>query len=147
MEGERFCKKEGRKKEKSLQFKILNKSVLPQLNRLKKNKDINHVLKKGKRLKEGFLILKKIPNQLEQVRFVFIVSQKFSKNATLRNKIKRRLRELVGLRLKKIKKGIDIALIAVPGLENKDFWGVEETINKLFQKAGIINNQTNSKRN
>jgi hypothetical protein len=29
-------------------------------------------------------------------------------------------------------------LIAYPGLENKDFWEIEEIITRLFQRAKII---------
>ena len=71
-------------------------------------------------------------------RFAFIVSLKVSKKAILRNKIKRRLRELVKSRLPNIKKGYDIVLTVAPGLEIKNFWETEESINKLFKKAKLI---------
>jgi len=112
--------------------------VLPKLNRLKKNKDIKRVLEKGKGFKEDFLILRLLPNKLGKIRFTFVVSQKVSPKATLRNKIKRRLRELIRLKLEKTKKGIDVIIIAVPGLENKDFWEIDEAINKLLKRAKII---------
>ena len=85
-----------------------------------------------------FLVLKMIRNNLKQTRFGFIVGVKISKKASLRNKIKRRLRGLVRIKLEKIKKGFDVILIAKEGLENKDFWDIEEVISKLFSKAKII---------
>jgi len=112
--------------------------VLPQPNRLKKSKDIQKIFERGKSFKEDFLILKILPNNSAKTRFGFIVSQKISKKATLRNKIKRKLRELVGLKFKKTKKGIDVILIAVPGLETKDFWEINEAMNRVFKKAGIL---------
>ena len=112
--------------------------MLSEINRLKKKKDFEKVFKKGKSFKEDFLILKIISNNLEVSRFGFIVSQKISKRASLRNKIKRRLRESVRLRLLKIKKGIDGVLITSPGLETKDFWEIEKSIDKLFKKAKLI---------
>jgi len=115
--------------------------VLQKLYRLQKNEDIKKLSKKGRRFKEDFLILKTISNNLNHTRFGFIVSRKLSKRATLRNKIRRKLRELVRLRLKEIKKGIDVIVIASPGLETKDFWEIDESINKLFKKAGLINKQ------
>jgi ribonuclease P protein component len=111
--------------------------VLPKQNRLKKKKDFERVLKEGKGFKEDFLFLKILKNNLEFSRFGFIVSQKVSKKATVRNKIKRRLREIVRLRLKRIKRGIDGVLIALWGLENKSFKEMEETINKIFKRAKI----------
>jgi len=111
--------------------------VLSKSSRLQKTKDIKRVFQIGRATKEGFLILKALPNNSNQNRFAFIVSQKLSKKANLRNKVKRRLRELVRLKENKIKKGQDIVIIAVPGLEKKDFWEIEETIDKLFEKAKI----------
>jgi len=111
--------------------------VLPKPNRLQKTEDIKKVLKKGKRFKENFLIVKVLQNNLKKTRFAFIVSQKFSKKAFLRNKIKRKLRELVKFKEKKIKKGQDVVIIAVPGLETKNFGEIEEMLNKLFEKAKI----------
>jgi len=109
--------------------------MLSKINRLRKKKDIERVFGKGKRFKEDFLILKITRNALSQTRFGFIVSQKVSKKATLRNKIKRRLREIVSKKMGKFKKGLDVLLIAHPGLETKDFWEIDETLNKLFKKA------------
>jgi ribonuclease P protein component len=111
--------------------------VLAKPNRLQKAKDIKKVLEKGKRVKEGFLVLKTLPNKSGESRFAFIVSQKFSKKAVLRNKIKRKLRELVRAKESKIKKGEDAIIIALPGLETKDFWEIEEMLDKLFEKAKI----------
>jgi len=112
--------------------------MLPKRNRLKKKKDFENVFKKGESFKEDFLILKVVPNCSNLIRFGFIVSQKISKKATLRNKIRRKLSELVRLKMKKLKKGIDVVLMTLPGIETKDFWEIEESIDKLFKKAKII---------
>jgi len=109
--------------------------MLPKINRLKKKKDIERVFKRGKGFKEDFLILKIFRGDIKNPRFAFIVSSKVSKKATLRNKIRRRLSKLVGLRMGRIKENTDFILTAVPGLEEKDFWETDETINNLFQKA------------
>jgi len=112
--------------------------MLAEINRLKQKKDIERVFRKGENFKEDFLILKLAKNSLNRARLAFVVSQKVSKKATLRNKIRRRLSELVRFKIKKIKKGIDVVVVALPGLEEKDFWEIEETINKLFSKAKLI---------
>ena len=117
--------------------------MLPKINSLKKGKDIERVFEKGKRFKEDFLILKITKNALSQTRFGFIVSKKVSKKATLRNKIKRKLREIVskkGRHPSVTRPGMDILLIALPGLETKDFWEIDETLNKLFKKAKCLKN-------
>jgi len=112
--------------------------MLPKENRLKKNKDFKKVFKEGKGFKENFLLLKKAKNNLEISRFGFVVSKTFFKKATLRNKIKRKLRESVRIKLNEIEKGIDAVIIVKGGLQTKDFGEIEETINRLFKKAKII---------
>jgi len=120
--------------------------MLPKVNRLKKKQDIERVFKKGEGSKEDFLVLKIAKNRLSQTRFAFIISRKVSKKAVIRNKIRRQLSEAVGTRLKKLKKerhpptthqGMDVVLIALPGLEKKDFWEMDEVVDKLFKKAGM----------
>jgi ribonuclease P protein component len=111
--------------------------MLPKVNRLKRKKEIERVFKEGHFFKEDFLILKLRENDLKESRFGFIVSQKVSKNASLRNKIRRRLSETVKMKFKKIKKGLDLLFIACPGLERKDFWELDEAVEKLFKKAKI----------
>ncbi len=112
--------------------------MLSKANRLGNKKDIERVFKKGKGFKEDFLILKIVKNNLDRTRFTFIVSKKISTKASLRNKIRRKLSELVRIKLKMIKKGTDNIIIASPGLEKKDFWEIEEIINQLFRKAKIL---------
>lgn len=112
--------------------------MLPKANRLTKKKDFERVFKKGKGLKEEFLVIKALDNNLSVSRFGFIVSKKISKKATLRNKIKRRLRELAWTRLGQIRQGIDVVVIAGPGIGEKNFGEIEKIINKLLEKIGIL---------
>lgn len=115
--------------------------MLPLNNRLKKTTDIRKVFKQGRLFKEGFLIFKTAKNDLDKSRFGFIVSQKVSKQAVVRNKIKRRLRSSVEKRLKEIKKGTDNLFLALPGLAKKDFLSIEQTVNSLLRKANMFSNE------
>ncbi len=108
--------------------------MLSQKNRLRKERDFEAVFKKGQTFKQGQLVLKIKNNNLKSSRFGFIVNKKFSKKAVERNKIKRRLRELVAF--KKIKKPLDIVIIVMPNADN-DFQELKKTIDKLFKKAKI----------
>jgi len=112
--------------------------MLPKENRLKKKKDFDQVFKKGKGFNEKFLFLKIEKNNLKESRFGFVVSQKISKKAVIRNKIKRRLREITKEKILQIKKGIDGVLIVKPGLEKKTFLEVREITESLFRKANIL---------
>ena len=112
--------------------------MLPKENRLKKKKDLERVFKEGRGFKEDSLFLKVVKNNLKSNRFGFLVGKNFSKKATLRNKFRRRLREIVKLKMPKFKKNFDAVLITIPGLETKDFWEIEEAVNRLFLKAKLF---------
>ncbi len=118
--------------------------MLPKENRLTKNKDFEEIFKKGKGFRENFLFLKILKNKLKVSRFGFVVSNKISKKATVRNKIKRRLREITKKRLLKIGKGFDAVLVVNfnPGL--KSFQEIGEMADKLFIKANLFNNEKTS---
>jgi ribonuclease P protein component len=112
--------------------------MLSKKHRIQKKKDIERIFKEGKSFREGFLVLKTAKNNLNIARFGFIVSQKISKKANVRNKIKRRLREMVRLKMKSVwGSGTDNLFITLPGIEKKEFKNIEETIEKLFKKAKI----------
>ena len=108
--------------------------MLAKNQRIRKKKDIERIFKKGKGHKEGLLILKTVKNDLSVSRFGFIVSQKVSKKANVRNKIKRRLREIIKLKINSFPVGTDNLFIALPGLEKKEFKNIKETIDSLLKK-------------
>ncbi|MFH1643304.1 MAG: ribonuclease P protein component [Patescibacteria group bacterium] len=111
--------------------------MLPIANRLKKNKEIKQVFEGGTRFQQGLLIIKTIHNTLEQSRFAFIASQRLSKKAVVRNRVKRRLREIVSLNLKDMSGGRDVVIIASIGFDHQDFNQSKEDLEKLFLKAGL----------
>lgn len=113
--------------------------MLPKKNRLKNKKDFEKIFKDGKGFKEGFLFLKTRKNDLKESRFGFIVSLKVSKKAVIRNRIKRRLREIIKEKLSEVSPGVDIVLIARKGIEEEDSLRTKEIINNLFKKAKILN--------
>lgn len=112
--------------------------MLPKENRLKNKKDFEKVFKKGKGCGEDFLYVKFLGNSLKDSRFGFIASTKFSKKAVERNKIKRALREAIKKRLNLIKKGIDVIIIASPGLKKSKEEVLDKKIEKIFKKIKII---------
>ena len=112
--------------------------MLPKINRLRKTKEIKRVFKEGGGHREGFLFLRLVKNNLQISRFGFVVSQGVAKKSTLRNKIKRRLRELVRTRLPRIKTGFDVVIIAQPGSGTKNFQDTEKNVENLFKKAKLF---------
>jgi len=108
--------------------------LLPKINRLTKKKDFEAVFKKGKSVKNGFLVFKILNNSLLKNRFGFIVSKKVSNKATIRNKVKRRLRAIISKELDDIKGYRDMVIITLPGIEKKEFSELQENIHTIFKK-------------
>lgn len=112
--------------------------MLPKINRIKKKKDFEYIFKKGASFKNNLFILRLIKNNLDQSRFGFVVSLKVSKKATIRNKIRRRLAEIIKLEFKNIKQGMDLVFISLPSAEKKEFAELKDALNSLMIKAKII---------
>lgn len=106
--------------------------MLPKVNRIKNKKDFETIFKNAKSIKNNLFILKIIKNDLGINRFGFVVSLKVSKKATARNKIRRRLSEIIKINEKKFKPGTDLVIIALPEIAKKEFFEIKETIEKCL---------------
>jgi ribonuclease P protein component len=112
--------------------------MLPFKNRLKKEKEIERVLKEGETFKNNFFVLKKIENDLPDSRFCLSVPKHVLKKVVDRNKLKRRMREIIRENLPKIKGGFDVLIIALPLAKDLDFKGLKESLNKVLREAKIL---------
>lgn len=104
------------------------------LARLKRASEIKNVWSGGRSFKEGSLLVRAVKNDLGYNRFGFIVSAKVSKRAVVRNKIRRRLSELVRKLPRPSGSGQDVIFFALPGLPEYDFKQIGLTANKLLDK-------------
>ena len=105
---------------------------------LRSKKDFVSVLKKGTSRTSRFIALRTISRGLAGNRLGVMASSRVFKTASLRNKIKRRLREAFRKVSADLGTGNDIILIARSGLENQKFSSVEDSINSLFGAAGLL---------
>lgn len=113
--------------------------MLTKQHRLKKNKDFELVFKRGKTFDGKFLFLKIIKrNNLKVSRFGLVVGTKISKKATIRNKIKRRLRDVIRKRLEDIKSGFDVIIGAKTLVVDKSYQEIKEELEGLLEKAGVL---------
>lgn len=110
--------------------------MLPAINRLRKTKEIREVFK-GKAFRESFLLLRLSRNGREETKFAFVVGKNVSKKATIRNKIRRKVREAVRLRMPEIKKGFNAVLI-VSKTGTPTFKETALIVDKLLKKADLI---------
>lgn len=112
--------------------------MLPKKYRLTREKDFEHTFKKGKSFFIRELGVKCLPNNLPHSRIGIVVSNKISKKATERNKIKRRLRETIRLALPQIKAPVDLLIITRPTIVDLDYHGIESHLTNCLKKLRII---------
>lgn len=115
--------------------------MLAKPNRLKADRDFKKVLKFGTFFSSKNLRLKVIPNNLDTSRFGFVIGTKVDKRSTVRNRLKRQVREVVRLLYQagKIKAGKDISLNLSGGLLGKEHQEIKKEVEYLLNKAGLLN--------
>jgi len=115
--------------------------MLPKINRIKKKKDFEKIFKNSKSFKNNLFIFRIAKNDLDQNRFGFVVSQKVSKRAVIRNKVRRRLTESIKAEINNIKNNTDLVIIALHGIEKKEFSEIKESVREALIKAKLINRE------
>ena len=104
--------------------------------RLTKSHQFASVLKQGKTRADGLIILKAMPNNLESSRFGFIVSKKVSNKAVIRNRVRRRLREVA--RVTPIEAGWDIVFIARKQSAEASFSNIRSSMMGVMGRAELL---------
>ncbi|HEX9664792.1 MAG TPA: ribonuclease P protein component [Patescibacteria group bacterium] len=112
--------------------------MLPKQHRLSKDRDFQKVFKAGRSVFSAILNLKVLKTSNQVSRFGIIVSNKVSKRATARNKIKRQLRGALQTNLEKLKPGYDCVIIAKQTILDKEYEEIEATLFDLLRKAGTL---------
>jgi ribonuclease P protein component len=130
--------------------------MLPLENRLKKLRDFNLLMKYGRwitgvnvdvrfvtlaRLNETVLPKRVEPTEfVGQLKFAFGVGTKFSKRAVVRNKVRRKLREVIRLLLKKpgIVSGQFILLVPKKPLIEAPYQQIEQEVKTLLARARLL---------
>lgn len=109
--------------------------------RLRTFKDFKRVFAGGRFVRDNannIIVAKIIKNDLLFSRFAFIVSNKVSKRAVKRNKIKRRMREAVRTKMLLIKNGYDIVFIANSQIVKKSYSDINEAVEKLLIRSNLL---------
>jgi len=137
--------------------------MLPKDNTLKKTRDLNLLMKNGRWVSEGFLLIKylklsnlasglipksiqkldqeEVNNFKKQLRIAVSVGLKVSKSAVKRNKIKRQLHEVLRplLKTQKLASGYYLLINTKPNILEKDFAEISQELKLLLQKTKVYN--------
>ena len=101
---------------------------------LRKSRQYASVYNEGRSWANSLVVMKALPNHLDLSRCGLSISRRVGKAVT-RNRLKRRLREI--LRLSPLEPGWDIIFIARP-LANTDYISLEKAVTGLLQQAGLL---------
>lgn len=113
--------------------------MLRPANRLAKRSDIEAVHKRGRSFFVGSLGIRFAKNSLKVSRFAIIVSLKVSKRATERNRLKRRLREIIRRDvLPSVRPGFDGIVLTKKPLLELGFDELRAVTISLFKKARLV---------
>ena len=117
---------------------------MKRISTLKKNYEFKNVLKKGNFYKGKYIIIYINKNTEEKNKIGIAISKKLAK-ANKRNRIKRLVRESYQSQKDNIKKGYNIVFIwnKHADIINNTYKDINEDIIKLFNKAGILDENNN----
>lgn len=105
--------------------------MLPQS--IKENNEFKNVYKKGKKIVNKYFVFYYFENGLGYDRVGFTVSNKIGKS-TVRNRIRRRLKEVFRLKYEETNKGYDFIIVARNRMKTSEYRKVEREFNKVYKK-------------
>ena len=111
--------------------------MIARKNRLKKA-DFEGIFQNGNKAYSPYCNLRYRANKLEYCRFAVIVSNKFSKKATERNKARRRIKAIIVSNLSNFRQNFDIVITVLPKMNELDFVQTTDFLLKLLKKHNLL---------
>ena len=106
-------------------------------NRLRCSREYAQVYRRKQVHVNKYLVMYIKPNGLDVTRFGFSVSKKVGKSV-VRNRYRRRLKELCRRHLDQLEKGYDVVLVARPAAVNVNHEKLQRALRHLFHAAGLF---------
>ena len=104
---------------------------------LKKNSDFRRLYAKGKSAVNPYLVVYCRKNRENRNRFGYTVSAKLG-HAVVRNRVRRRLREIVRLNGARLVPGYDVVIVARSRCVDAEYRKMEEAYLKAVKKLGLL---------
>ena len=105
-------------------------------NFLKKDQDFTRVYRKKHTAGNRSFVLYMLKNKTDTTRIGFTISKKVG-SAVVRNRIKRRLREIYRKKLPNIKPGYDLVCVVKKGVDQASFKELEGSFNHLLKVSRL----------
>jgi len=111
--------------------------MLEKKNRIRLNKEFDHVFKTGQSFYVKGLGVKSAEILSKDSRFGFLVGLKVDKRAVVRNRIKRQLRAVVRAEKPLLKDFKEIIIISLPVIKEMSFLDIEKNLKIAFKKLSL----------
>lgn len=112
--------------------------MLKATQRLSRARDFKKINSTGRSYYSPFLKLRFVSNGLPDSRCAVVVSTRVSKKATVRNRIKRRIAEILRLNFDKIRSGYDVVCYASARAVDVEYAELENQVGSLLAKAKLL---------
>ncbi|MFH1087976.1 MAG: ribonuclease P protein component [Chloroflexota bacterium] len=106
---------------------------------LRKKRDFQNVYENGKTFADRLMVMKMLPNGLDVARYGFSVGKRVGQ-ATVRNHVKRRLREIT--RAQPTRPGWDVIFIARPAIAGAKYPEISQSVQGLLSRARLLRDET-----
>lgn len=110
--------------------------MLKRVNRLRKRYQFNYIYKSGTKFSGRAVTLFVSTSKTKAIKVGFAVSKKLG-SAVTRNKIRRRLREIVFKQIPSLKQNYNIIVMARENILDFSFLEISADFDRLTQKAGL----------
>jgi ribonuclease P protein component len=97
--------------------------------------DFDRVFQRGRHNSGRLLALRSIANEQDLTRYAFAISKRVG-NAVVRNRVRRRLREI--LRALPVREGFDVVLTLRPESAAATFWELKMETELLMKRAKLL---------
>lgn len=114
--------------------------MLSRRHRFGRQKDFQDVFADGQTAGSRIFIVKHGRNARKNSRFAVVASNKVSKKAVARNRLRRRVKAWIRENLERIRTGKDIIIIAKPAAASASPEEVKKNLAKAFQRAKLLKN-------
>ena len=111
------------------------------LESLRRNWEFQQVFRAGKSIPGREIVLYGLRTKRKLARFGFSISKKVG-CAVVRNRVRRRLREICRLHLPDLKVGWDLVMVVRSEAAVRDFWALQTAFQQQAQRLGCWREQT-----
>jgi ribonuclease P protein component len=109
---------------------------------LRRRADFDRVFQQGRHNSGRLLALRSAPNELAWSRFAYAVPKRVGK-AVVRNKVRRRLREI--LRALPFEEGFDVVISVRPEAANCSFYSLKQEVETLMRRGRLLSVSASSR--